>query len=122
VGWSGIGVGFSGAALAGSVAVAVHLKDVDMVGQPVEQRAGEALGVEGLGPFIEREVADDQRGAAPVALRDHLEQQFGTGLGEWDEARYAAAEEGPWPQWGPRKPDDGSVWLTPCFCSGISQR
>ena len=61
---------FSGAALAEPVAVAVHLEDVDVVGQPVEQRAGEALGAEGLGPFVEGQVAGDQGGAALVALGD----------------------------------------------------
>jgi len=35
--------------LAEAVAVAVHFEDVDVVGQPIEQRAGEALGAEDLG-------------------------------------------------------------------------
>ena len=47
----------SGRGLAGllavfeAVAVAVELEDVDVMGQPVEQRAGEAFGPEDLGPF-----------------------------------------------------------------------
>ena len=65
---SGVGWGFSRAALGEPIAVAVHLEDGDVVGQPVEQRAGEALGAEGLGPFVERQVAGDQGGAALVAL------------------------------------------------------
>ena len=50
------GVGFSGrqdgaafaAALLETEAVAVHLQDVDVVGEPVEQSAGEAFGAEDL--------------------------------------------------------------------------
>jgi len=36
------------------VAVAVHLQDMDVVGEPVEQRAGEPFGTEHAGPFVER--------------------------------------------------------------------
>ena len=68
------------AALAEAVAVAVHLEDVDVVGETVEQRPGEALGAEGLGPLVEGEVGGDQGGAAFVALGDRLEQQLGAGL------------------------------------------
>lgn len=32
------------------------------MGQPVEERAGQPLGAGGLGPFIEGQVAGDQRG------------------------------------------------------------
>ncbi len=39
-----------------AVALAVHFKDVDMVGQPIEKRACEAFGAEGAGPFVERQV------------------------------------------------------------------
>ena len=46
----GGGLGGSGAARAVAVAVAVHLDDVDVVGQPVEQRAGKALGADDLVP------------------------------------------------------------------------
>ena len=49
--------GFSaGAALAEAVAVSVPLEDVDVMGETVEQRLGQALGAEGFGPFVEREV------------------------------------------------------------------
>jgi len=39
-----------------SEAFAVHLQDVDMMGEPVEERASEALGAEHAGPFIEWQV------------------------------------------------------------------
>ena len=44
---SGFGGGRLRPALGEPVAVTVHLEDGDVVGQPVEQRAGEALGTEG---------------------------------------------------------------------------
>src|SRR3954463_16264479 len=50
---SGLRRGGSRPALGEPKAVAVHLEDGDVVGQPVDQRAGEALGAEGLGPFVE---------------------------------------------------------------------
>ena len=40
-------------ALSQPVAFAVHLEDVDVVGEPVEERAGEALRAEHLGPLVE---------------------------------------------------------------------
>jgi len=42
------------------LAVAVHLQDVDVVGEPIEQGSGEAFGAEHFGPFLERQVAGDQ--------------------------------------------------------------
>ena len=47
-----------------AVAFAIHLQDVDMMGEPVEQGAGEPFRAEYGGPFIEWQVAGDQRGAA----------------------------------------------------------
>ena len=63
------------------------------MGQPIEQRAGEALGAEGLGPLVERQVAGDQGAAALVALGGQLEQQLGAGLGEWHEAELVDDQE-----------------------------
>jgi len=77
---------------------------MDVVGQPVEQRAGEAPGAERPGPFIERQVAGDQRGAAFAALRDTFEPELCAGLAEGDEARFVDVEEGPWPRWGRASP------------------
>ena len=46
----------SGSALLEPVALAVHLQDMDVVGDTVEQRAGEALAGEHRGPFLEGQV------------------------------------------------------------------
>ena len=43
-----------------TVAVAVHLQDVNVVGEPVKQSAGEPLGVEHLGPLVEGQVGGDR--------------------------------------------------------------
>ena len=78
--------GLTPAALVEPIAVAVHLEDVDVMGEAVEQRAGQAFGAEHLGPFVERQVGGDQGRAALVALAEHLEQEFGSGLGQRHEA------------------------------------
>ena len=43
-----------------TVAVAVHLQDVNVVGEPVKQSAGEPLGAEHVGPLVEGQVGGDQ--------------------------------------------------------------
>jgi hypothetical protein len=48
-----------------------------MMGEPVEQGAGEPFGAEYGSPFIERQVAGDQRGATFIALAERLEEQLG---------------------------------------------
>ena len=42
-----------------AVAVSVYLKDVDMVGEPIEQYAGETFGAESFRPFVERQAGRD---------------------------------------------------------------
>ena len=75
-------------AVAEAVAVAVHLQDMDVVGEPVQQRAGEAFRTEHLGPLIERQVGGDQDGAPLVALAEDLEEEFRSGGGQGDEAQF----------------------------------
>ena len=36
-----------------AIALAVQLEDVDVMGQPIEQRASQPFGAEDLGPFVE---------------------------------------------------------------------
>ncbi len=69
-------------------AFAVHLQDVDMMGEPVEERAGEAFGTEDTGPFIvlkarlrhdERQVRCHDGRAALIALGEDLKEKFGPG-------------------------------------------
>ena len=51
-----------------------------MVGEPVQQCAGQTFRAEYPGPFVERQVGGHQSGAALVTLAEHLEQQFGAGF------------------------------------------
>ena len=70
------------------IAVAVHLEDVNVVGEAIEQRAGQALGGEHAGPLVEGQIAGDDDGAAFVALAEDLEQQLGAGRRERDVAQF----------------------------------
>ena len=70
------------------VALAIHLQDVDVVGEAVQQRAGQPLRTEDFGPFVERQVGGDQDGASLVALAEDLEQQFRPGRGQGHEAQF----------------------------------
>ena len=58
-----------------------------VVGEPVQQRAGEALRTKHFGPFVEGEVGGDQDGAPLVALAEDLEEQFRSGGGQGDKAQ-----------------------------------
>ena len=57
-----------------------------MVGEAVQQSAGEAFRLEDLGPLVEGEVGGDQDGAPLAALAEDLEEQFRPGGGQGDEA------------------------------------
>jgi hypothetical protein len=59
------------------VAVAAHLKDVNVVVETIEQRAGQALGGEHGGPLVEGRIAGDDSRAAFVALAEDFEQELG---------------------------------------------
>ena len=59
-----------------------------MVGEPVQQRAGEALRAEDLGPFVEGQIGGHHDGAPLVALAEDLEEEFRAGGGQGDEAQF----------------------------------
>lgn len=65
--------------LAGGKALvfAVHFQNVDVMSEPVEQCTGKPFRTEYKSPFIERQVAGDERGATLIALAEHLEEQIG---------------------------------------------
>ncbi len=75
-------------ALVQAITVTVHLQDMDMVGETVEQCPCQAFGAEHLGPFIEGQIAGQQGGAPLVTLAEHLEQEFRAGLAERHEAEF----------------------------------
>ena len=59
-------------ALLKAEAVAVHLEDVDVMGESVEQDSGEPLGSEDFGPFGEGQVRGQHGRAALVTLAGSL--------------------------------------------------
>ena len=74
--------------MAEAVAVAVHLQDMDVGGEPVQQRAGEGFRPEDRSPFVEGQVGGDQNGATLVALPEDLEEECRSGGGQGDEAQF----------------------------------
>jgi hypothetical protein len=90
---AGIGAGSATLALLEAIAVAVHLEDVDVVGEAVEQGPGQPLGGEHAGPLVEGQIAGDDGGAALVALAEDLEQQLGTARREGDVAQLVDDQE-----------------------------
>ena len=75
------------------VAVAVHLDDMHVAGEAVQQCSGEPFRPEDLGPLVEGEVSGDQDGATLVALAEDLEDQFRTGGGQRHEAQLVDDEQ-----------------------------
>ena len=64
-------------ALCESIALAVHFEDMDVVGEAIEQGAGEPLGAKHAGPLVERQVAGHDGRAALVTLAEDLKQELG---------------------------------------------
>lgn len=73
-------MGFRSGVVAGllreAIAFAVHLEDVVVMGQPVEERGGQPLGAEGLVPFIEGQIAGDQQLHSSHLLSDAQQPTF----------------------------------------------
>ena len=55
-------------ALIETIAVAIHLQDMNMVGETIQQGPGQAFGAEHFRPLIERQIAGYDGGAALVTL------------------------------------------------------
>src|SRR6516162_6208669 len=67
-------------ALREAVALAVHFEDVDVVGEAIQQGAGEPLRAKHAGPLVERQIAGHDYGAALVTLAEDLKQELGASL------------------------------------------
>jgi hypothetical protein len=70
------------------ITVAIHLEDMNVVSEAIEQCAGQAFGGQHAGPFIEGQIAGDDDRTAFVALAEDLEQQLGAGRRERDVAQF----------------------------------
>ena len=64
-------------ALLEAEAIPVHLQDMDMVGEAVEEGSGDPLRAKDLGPLVEWQVRGSQSRAAFIALAEDLEEQLG---------------------------------------------
>ena len=69
-------------ALLEAEAIPVHLQDMDMVGEAVEEGPSEVFRAKDLGPLVEGQVRRAQNRAPLVALTEDLEQQFRFDLGD----------------------------------------
>ena len=79
--------------LAEAVTFAVHLEDVALVRQAVQQSRGHPFPLEDLVPFAERQLAGDQQAAASVAVGEDLEEQLGSGSAERQVAQFDDDQE-----------------------------
>ena len=80
-------------ALLEAEAIPVHLQDMDMVGEAVEESPGEPFRAKDLGPLVEGQVRGSQDRAAFIALAEDLEEQLGPGLGQGYEAQFVDDQE-----------------------------
>ena len=59
-----------------------------MVGEAGQQRSGEPVRAEDLGPLVDGQVGGDQDGATFVALAEDFEEEFRAGGGQGCEAQF----------------------------------
>src|SRR5512133_3811757 len=69
-----------GSGLCQAVALAVHAQDMNMMREPVEQRAGQTLRAEDRSPFLKRQVRCDDGRAVLVALARANRRLLGTAV------------------------------------------
>jgi len=50
--------------------LSVHLECMDVMGEPIQERAGQAFRTKGARPFVEWQVRGDDGGATLVVLTD----------------------------------------------------
>src|SRR5712692_7040049 len=62
--------------LAKAIALTIHLENVAMMGEPVQERSGHALSLEDLAPVAERQVTGDEQAGALVAVAKDPEQEL----------------------------------------------
>ena len=76
-----------------AVTLAVHLHDVHVVGEAVQQCAGEPFRPEDHGPLVEGEVGGHQGRSSLVALAEDLEEEFRAGGGQGHKAQLVDDEQ-----------------------------
>ena len=76
-----------------AVGLGAGLEDVRLVRDTIEQRLAQPGVREHLSPFGEREIRRDHERDGLASLRDHLEQQLGTDVGERDVTKLVDAQQ-----------------------------
>ena len=76
-----------------AVGLGAGLEDVRLVRDTIEQRLAQPGVGEHLGPFGEREIRRDHERGGLASLRDQLEQQLGTDVGERDVTKLVDAQQ-----------------------------
>ena len=74
----------SGPGISQSIAFPIRLNDVNPVGDPVQQSAGQSFVTEDFRPVLERQVGGQNQTGSFISTADDFKQQFGPGLGERD--------------------------------------
>ena len=64
------------------MALAIGPQDVTPVGESIREPASKPLGAKGFSPFLTSEVCCKYEAVVLTGLADHLEGQFGSGLGK----------------------------------------
>src|ERR1700733_8495460 len=80
--------------LSESVALAIHLENVAVVAEAVEQRRRHPLSLEDLAPLAERQVRRHQQAAPLVTVGEDAEQQFHTASAYRHVAQLVADQQG----------------------------
>ena len=68
--------------LAQAIALSIGFQDVATMCEPIQEGDGEPFGTKDFSPFLEGEVGGDHEALLLVCPANHLEEEFGAGLGE----------------------------------------
>ena len=79
--------------LAKPIALTIHLENVAVVGQTVQQRRGHPFPLEDLVPLAERQIAGHQDAAAIIAVGEDAEQQLDPAAAQGDVAQFITDQQ-----------------------------
>src|SRR6516164_1077485 len=76
-----------------AVALAIHLKNVTVVGEPVEKRCSHPLTLEDLIPLAERQIGRHQNTGALIAVAEDPKQKLDTASAQRDVTELVADQQ-----------------------------
>lgn len=82
-----------GAGLLRAVAFAVHLQDVDVVSETIEQRAGQSFSAKNARSVLKGQVRGHDGRAALMPLAEYLEQQLCPDPRQWHVTQFIDVQE-----------------------------